>query len=106
MGASTTEKYPPASYAWYAVAVLYLAYVLSFVDRQIIAFLVGPIRADLQITDFQFSLIHGLAFVIFYALLGVPIGLLLRTASMCRCSALYGPGRPPLCWWRFRAFSL
>jgi MFS family permease len=56
------------------VAILYLGYMLAFIDRQIIAYLVAPIRADLQITDFQFSLIHGLAFVIFYASLGIPIG--------------------------------
>jgi MFS family permease len=68
--------YPPAIKAWFVVGVLYLAYMLAFIDRQIIAFLVGPIRADLQITDFQFSLIHGLAFVIFYASLGIPIGIL------------------------------
>ena len=35
--------------------------------------LAGPIRADLGITDFQFSLVHGLGFVIFYSVLGIPI---------------------------------
>ncbi|MCP5144135.1 MAG: MFS transporter [Gammaproteobacteria bacterium] len=66
--------YPSAVSGWYLVFVLYIAYTLSFVDRTIIAFLVGPIRADLHITDFQFSLLNGLAFVIFYAVLGIPIG--------------------------------
>ena len=68
-----TASYPSRAQAWYAVGVLYLAYTLAFVDRQIMAFLVGPIRADFKLTDFQFSLIHGLAFVIFYATLGIPI---------------------------------
>ncbi|HEX5048515.1 MAG TPA: MFS transporter [Gammaproteobacteria bacterium] len=71
-----SDRYPPQRQAWYAVGVLYLAYLLAFVDRQIIAFLVAPIRADLGITDFEFSLINGLAFAIFYAFLGVPLGLL------------------------------
>ncbi|HLA45522.1 MAG TPA: MFS transporter, partial [Aggregatilineales bacterium] len=75
----TEAPYPPASRAWFVVAVMYLAYMLAFIDRQIIAFLVGPIREDLQISDFQFSLIHGLAFVIFYATLGIPIGILADT---------------------------
>jgi len=70
-----SHSYPPHVRAWYAVGVLYVAYVLAFVDRQIIAFLVAPIRADLGITDFEFSLIAGLAFAIFYAVLGIPIGL-------------------------------
>jgi MFS family permease len=69
-----SDSYPSHARAWYAVGVLYVAYVLAFVDRQIIAFLVAPIRADLGITDFQFSLIAGLAFAIFYAVLGIPIG--------------------------------
>jgi MFS family permease len=71
-----SDTYPSHARAWYAVGVLYVAYVLAFVDRQIIAFLVAPIRADLNITDFQFSLIAGLAFAIFYAVLGVPLGFL------------------------------
>ena len=65
--------YPHPAYAWYVIGVLFLAYVFAFVDRQIMAFMVGPIRADLGLTDFQFSLVHGLAFVIFYSLLGIPI---------------------------------
>jgi len=67
------RPYPPTLYAWYVATVLYLAYTLAFVDRQIMAFIVGPIRADLHLTDFQFSLLHGFAFVIFYSVLGLPI---------------------------------
>ena len=65
--------YPSPGRAWWAVIVFYLAYTLAFVDRQIMAFLVGPIRADLHLTDFQFSLIQGLAFVLFYSGFGIPI---------------------------------
>ena len=65
--------YPSAGSAWYAVWLFWLAYTLAFVDRQIMAFLVAPIRADFHLSDFQFSLIQGLAFVLFYSVLGVPI---------------------------------
>ena len=58
----------------YALGVLLLAYILSFIDRNIMALLVGPIREDFNISDFQFSLLHGLAFTIFYIVLGLPIG--------------------------------
>jgi MFS family permease len=58
---------------WYTVGVLTVAYVFSFIDRSILALLVGPIRADLGISDTQISLLHGLAFAIFYTLLGVPV---------------------------------
>jgi MFS family permease len=35
---------------------------------------VEPIRRDLGISDTQMSLLMGLAFALFYTLLGVPIG--------------------------------
>jgi len=50
-----------------------LAYTNSFIDRQILSLLIEPIRRDLQITDTQVSLLAGLAFTIFYTLMGVPI---------------------------------
>lgn len=65
-----------AAAAWASVALLTLAYALSYVDRTIILLLVGPIRADLQISDTQFSLLHGLAFAILYTVVGIPIGVL------------------------------
>ena len=58
---------------WPAVALLLLVYTNSFIDRQIISLLVMPIRADLGISDSQFSLLNGLAFALFYATLGIPI---------------------------------
>lgn len=61
-------------YAWYILGVLILAYTVSFIDRQILTLLVGPIRATLHITDFQLSLLHGIAFALFYTILGIPIG--------------------------------
>ena len=36
--------------------------------------MVGPIRADLGLTDTQFSLLAGLAFSIFYSVMGLPLG--------------------------------
>lgn len=59
--------------AWYMVSVLTVAYMFSFIDRTILSLMVGPIRADLEISDTQFSLLHGLAFALFYTMLGVPI---------------------------------
>lgn len=66
-------EYPSAAYSWYVVVVLTVAYTFSFIDRQIMALMVEPIRRDLGITDTQFSLLLGLAFAIFYTLLGIPI---------------------------------
>ena len=60
-------------YAWYVVAVLLLAQTSSFVDRMIMGLLVGPIRTTFQISDTQYSLLAGLAFSIFYCLMGFPL---------------------------------
>jgi MFS family permease len=72
----TAAEFPGRRYAWYAVFVLTICYTLSFVDRLILAFLVGPLKADLHLSDTQIGLLQGLAFAFFYALLGVPMGLI------------------------------
>ncbi len=61
-------------YSWYVVAVLMLAYVCSFIDRQILALMVPAIRRDLGISDTKMSLLMGLSFALFYSILGLPIG--------------------------------
>ena len=68
------EPWPNPRYAWFVVIILTGAYTLSFIDRQIISLLVGPIQADLDITDFQVSLLQGFAFALFYTILGLPLG--------------------------------
>ena len=61
------------TYAWYVVVLLTLIYTVSFIDRQILALMIGPIRRDFGISDTQVSLLIGLAFALFYTFLGIPI---------------------------------
>lgn len=61
--------------AKFALAVFLVAYVLSFVDRQILGLMVDPVRRDLGLSDIQIGLLQGVAFALFYALLGVPSGM-------------------------------
>ncbi|MEH6585684.1 MAG: MFS transporter [Halioglobus sp.] len=63
----------PCRQANYALFVLLLAYILSFIDRNVMAVLIGPIREQFEISDFQYSLLHGFAFSMFYIVLGLPI---------------------------------
>ena len=58
-------------YTWYVVLLCMLAYIFSFIDRQILALMIEPIKADLNLTDTQFSLLHGLAFSLFLCLYGI-----------------------------------
>jgi MFS family permease len=60
-------------YAWFVVVVLMSLYIFSFIDRMIIALLVAPIKADLNLTDTDIGLLHGLAFALFYTFVGVFI---------------------------------
>lgn len=68
-----TRPYPSQAYSWYVVCVLLAAYILAFVDREIIAQLVPGIKASLHISDTQMSLLLGAAFAIFYTFFGVLI---------------------------------
>jgi MFS family permease len=70
-----SQSYPSPTRAWWAVAVLFLAYTVSFVDRTILSLLVEPLRRDLHISDTQISLLQGLAFAIFYTTMGLPIAI-------------------------------
>jgi len=67
--------------AWFTTGLLTLMYAFSLMDRQIMSLMVGPVRADLNITDFQLSLLHGMAFAVFYAIFGLPLGYLVDRMS-------------------------
>lgn len=58
---------------WATLVVLGLIYILSFIDRFILALLVGPLKADLGLSDLQLGLLFGTFFAIFYGLLGLPL---------------------------------
>ena len=57
------------AYAWYALFVLVLVYVVNFVDRQILSIMVPEIKRDLGVTDAHMGFLYGTAFAVFYALL-------------------------------------
>jgi MFS family permease len=61
--------------------VLTFAYVISFADRTVISLLIDPIKADLSLSDTQIALLQGLAFGIFYTLMGLPLGWLADRVS-------------------------
>jgi len=53
--------------------VLLVVYVFNFLDRQIVNILAEPIARDLKLSDTQLGLMTGLAFALFYTVLGIPI---------------------------------
>jgi predicted MFS family arabinose efflux permease len=63
------------AYRNYALIVLMLAYTANYVDRQILAILLQPIKMELGLSDTQLGFLSGITFALFYATLGVPIAM-------------------------------
>lgn len=62
------------AYRWYVVAVLFIGYAFSAIDARVLTLLVGPIKADLGLSDFEISLLQGFAFALLYSFAALPIG--------------------------------
>jgi MFS family permease len=63
------------------LALLLVAYIFNFLDRQILGILAQPIKADLHLSDTQFGAVGGLAFALLYSVLGIPLGYLADKTS-------------------------
>ena len=57
----------------YIVAILLAVSTFNFLDHQILALLMQPIKEDMSLSDSQLGFLSGIAFVIFYCTLGIPI---------------------------------
>jgi predicted MFS family arabinose efflux permease len=66
------SRFSPA-YKNYALVVLTIVYTLNFLDRSLIILLLQPIKEDLDLSDTQLGFVTGIAFGLFYAVLGVPL---------------------------------
>ncbi len=53
--------------------ILLIVYIFNFIDRQIVNILAEPIARDLNLSDTQIGLMTGIAFALFYTILGLPI---------------------------------
>jgi predicted MFS family arabinose efflux permease len=58
----------------YVLFLLFMVSVFNYIDRTILSILQIPIKTELHLSDAQLGAMTGLAFGIFYAVLGVPIG--------------------------------
>ena len=72
---NVSKKQSPASnYAWFALGLLTLIYICSFIDRQIIAVLGTNIRQALGLSNTQIGVLYGPAFSLIYAVCGLFMG--------------------------------
>jgi MFS family permease len=76
----TSDSPPPqlapavgGPYAYYVLAVLFVVYIFNFIDRQILAILLEPIKQDLKVSDTALGFLTGFAFAVFYTFAGLPL---------------------------------
>ena len=82
------------------LTLLLLAYILNFLDRQILGILGPSIQADLHLSNAEFGAIGGTAFAILYAALGIPLAFLADRTSrsaMVTCSLAVWSAFTALC---------
>jgi predicted MFS family arabinose efflux permease len=84
--ASFTER-------WYVLIMMCLVYTLSIADRYVVSTVLDPIRHDLHLTNLGVSILTGMAFGVFYIILGFPLSWLIdrynRRKIVAVCLALW-----------------
>ncbi len=60
-------------YRNYVLFILFLTYVLNFLDRQLMTILLEPIKQEFGASDTAMGFLTGFAFALFYATLGIPV---------------------------------
>src|SRR5437764_10859804 len=69
------------------LALLLIAYIFNYLDRQILGILAGPIITDLDLSDRQFGALSGPPFALLYSVLGIPFAFLADRTSRSRVVA-------------------
>lgn len=79
--AEKSDFAPTPRYSAYVLGVLVAAYVLNFVDRQVLALVAEDVKLEMGLTDSQLGWLLGPAFVIFYTITGLPLARLADRTS-------------------------
>lgn len=84
---SISPSEPDARYRYVVVAALAFAYMLNFVDRQLLSILVEPVKQDLGLSDTQIGMLTGLMFALFYTFFGIPVAMIADRGNRTRLIA-------------------
>ena len=76
-----SETVEPKRSASLVLALLLIAYIFNFLDRQIVGILGTSIQAELHLSNAEFGAIGGTAFALLYAVLGIPLAYLADRTS-------------------------
>jgi MFS family permease len=76
------------------LAMLVVGYVFNSLDRGVYGVIAQPIKEELQFSDTQIGLLGGIAFAIFYSVMGIPLARLAdrwhRVNLLSICVAFWG----------------
>ncbi len=89
----------------YYAALIFLSYMLNYLDRSVLSILIVPIKRELHLSDSALGLLSGFGFVLVYAVAGIPLarladrrgrhlivgaGMLVWSAATAACGAASG----------------
>lgn len=96
MEATMPAATSPSRVTWrthLSLLLLGLVYIFSYIDRQVIAVVIEPIKREFGVSDTIMGVLSGLAFGLMYAGLGVPVGRLAdrgtRRTIVAVCASLW-----------------
>ena len=72
-GGDSAQAWPARRVAWYAVGVFALVLMFGQLDQGVIGLLITPIKKDFHLSDWQISLLTGLAPSLFFVVIGIPL---------------------------------
>lgn len=70
---NTGNSYGSFEYRTYVLVTLTVVYTFNFIDRILIGVVGRPIIDEFGLSNFQFGILSGIGFALFYTLLGIPI---------------------------------
>lgn len=81
---NTGENFGSFGYRTYVLISLTAVYIINFLDRILISVIGRPIIEEFSLSNFQFGLLTGFGFALFYTTLGIPIARLSDRYSRVR----------------------
>jgi predicted MFS family arabinose efflux permease len=85
--AATASSSGAARGGWYALTIMLLIYSCNFLDRAVLSLVAEPVRREFALSDSQLGVLNGFAFGLMFAIVGIPMGLLVDRVNRCRLLA-------------------
>ncbi len=70
---NTGNNFGSFGYRSFVLWTLTIVYTFNFIDRILISVMGGPIIAEFGLSNFEFGILSGIGFALFYTMLGIPI---------------------------------